>query len=286
MCRNGYKIANDEPEYNNSVFIFVLFSCFFFYRLYVCMFVNCVFFKDIMPSEKVTHATLHAKQWRDGTAEKKREKKTEEISPCRQLNWPDLYTYECQHKQIRKSSGDTQSIYYFRLDYLTTQYKTSVANTDIQTQTTAIIICASFFYRQHIYTYIYTYNSKTELLFANFYDMFCFCCLDRSGISISLARMLKSFYVQVYQQKLSILCDIVHRAFNAYTHILSFIHSLSPLHQPEYNGERERETETNQSYPTKLMNRLLPALPKMVEHGKCIFVSTYRSSEIVRIVYE
>lgn len=169
------------------LFCFVLLLLFFFLSP-VCVCLSIVsFFKDIMPSEKVTHATLHAKQWRDGTA-KKKERGNRRNKPMQTAELARfVHMLMPQHKQIRKSSGDTQSIYYFRLDCLTTQYKTIVANTDIQTQTTTIIICASFFYRQHINIHIIERLSCFLLIFA-----ICFC-LDGFGISISLTRMLKSF---------------------------------------------------------------------------------------------
>lgn len=170
-------------------FYFVLFfSCFFFfYRLcvYVCQL--CLFSKISCRPRK--WRTQHCMQSNGEMApQKKKERGNRRNKPMQTAELARfVHMLMPQHKQIRKSSGDTQSIYYFRLDCLTTQYKTIVANTDIQTQTTTIIICASFFYRQHINIHIIERLSCFLLIFA-----ICFC-LDGFGISISLTRMLKSF---------------------------------------------------------------------------------------------
>lgn len=107
--------------------------------------------------------------------------------------------------------------------------------------------------------------SSAGFLFANFsIRVIVFRCRV-----LIFVPQLEIIYVR-YQQKPSI-----------FLHYFSLgRHCLSTRIQPAEAYVNSR------FYWSKLMNRLLPALPKMVEHGKCIFVSTYRSSEVVRIVYE
>lgn len=129
-----------------------LVSLLFFYRLctcsFVCLSVVCLFFWKILCRPR-NWRTQHCMQSNVEMAPRKKGKKWKWISPCRQLNRPDLHTilWTRRHKQIRKSSGDTRLFITSRLNCLTTQYKTRANVGDRHPHIRTHELCNSYYLR-------------------------------------------------------------------------------------------------------------------------------------------